>query len=145
VQPRAPCAIQQGSEVYHVSKARLALALAGALIVACGGSSSGGGDSCTPGSSATITITATGMSPQNACIQPGGSVTFTNSDTTQHDIEFQGSGCPTSPGGIQAGASKSTVFPTSQNCGYSDNTKAGVAAFTGTIAVSTQTQTGGGY
>ena len=127
-----------------MSKARLALAVAGALIAACGGSSSGG-NSCTPGSSATITITATGMSPQNACIQPGGSVTFTNSDSVQHDVEFEGSGCPTSPGGIQAGASKSTVFPNSQNCGYSDATKAGVAAFTGTIAVSTQTQTGGGY
>lgn len=127
-----------------MSKARLALAVAGALIAACGGSSSGS-NSCTPGSSATITITATGMSPQNACIQPGGSVTFANSDSVQHDVEFEGSGCPTSPGGIQGGASKSVVFPTSQNCGYSDTTKAGVAAFTGTIAVSTQTQTGGGY
>jgi plastocyanin len=130
--------------VYNVSKAPLALALAGALIVACGGSSSGG-NSCTPGSSAAISITATGMSPQNACIQPGGSVTFTNNDTVQHDVEFEGGGCPNSPGGIQPGASKQVFFPTSQNCGYSDITKPSVAAFTGTIAVSTQTQTGGGY
>jgi len=131
--------------VCNVSRIALALAVAGALVVACGGSGGGGGQTCTPTSSFTITITSTGMSPQNACVLPNGTVTFSNSDTVQHDIEFAGSGCPQSPGGIQPGSSAPVQFTTVQNCGYSDNSKQGVAAFTGTIAVSNETQTGGGY
>jgi hypothetical protein len=144
VQPRAPDTIEYGLEVCNVSRVRVALALAGAVVVGCGGGG-GGGESCTPSDTFTITITSTGMSPQNACVLPSGRVTFANSDTVQHDIEFAGSGCPQSPGGIQPGASASTVFPTVQNCGYTDASKQGVAAFTGTIAVSNQIQTGGGY
>jgi plastocyanin len=131
-----------------VSRSRLLLAAVCAAALGCGGgdgSGGGGGQTCTPGNSFAITITATGMSPQNACVLPNGTVTFTNNDSVQHDIEIQGSGCPRSPGGIQPGASASATFTTVQNCPYSDATKAGNTAFTGTIAVSQETQTGGGY
>lgn len=128
-----------------MSRLGLALAAASAAVVACGGGSGGGGQSCTPSNAFSITITATGMSPQNACVLPNGTVTFTNSDSVQHDIEIQGTGCPQSPGGIQPGSSAPVVFTTVQNCPYNDGTKQGVAAFTGTIAVSNEIQTGGGY
>ncbi|HET9596587.1 MAG TPA: hypothetical protein VI300_26575 [Solirubrobacter sp.] len=128
-----------------MSRSRLVLAVAGAAVVACGGSGGSSGQTCTPSDSFSITITSTGMSPQNACVLPQGTVTFTNNDSVQHDIEIQGTGCPTSPGGIQPGASATAKFTTVQNCPYSDGTKQGVAAFSGTIAVSNSVQSGGGY
>ena len=72
--------------------AYLAAGVAAVGLSACGGSGGGGGggsNSCTPGPTAAITVTATGTSPTNACITPGGMVTFTNNDTAaHHDIEF---------------------------------------------------------
>jgi len=114
-------------------------------LTACGGGGGGGGsNSCSPGPTAAITISATGTSPTNACITPGGTVTFTNNDTAaHHDIEFDNS-CATG-GDIAPGAQKTVTFPTSGNCKYHDSNSSANAAFQGTVAVTTTTVSGGGY
>jgi plastocyanin len=126
--------------------------VAGALAVlgACGGSSnSGGGGSqtCTPGPTAAIVITASGLTPVNVCVSPGGTVTFTNSDTAaSHDIEFEtgGASCPT-VGQLAPGAHVAVVFPTAATCTFHDGNSPSNAAFRGTVAVTQVTVSGGGY
>jgi plastocyanin len=111
------------------------------LAAACGGGG-GGGNVCSPAQSATITITAAGVSPNQVCLLPGGTVTFTNSDAAPHDIEGDAS-CPLlNLGPIAANTSKSATFPTSQTCQFHDqaNGNASNTAFQGTVAV---TATGG--
>lgn len=123
---------------------------AAVLGLACGGGGSGGGggggsQTCTPGPTAAITITASGLSPINVCVQPGGQVTFTNRDSAaSHDIEFESGGCPT-VGEITSGASKTATFPTSVNCTFHDGHNPSSTAFRGTVAVSSAMVSGGGY
>lgn len=84
----------------------LAVGVASVAVWACGGGGGGGGGTCNPSSTAAVAVTATGFSPVNVCVLPSGNVTFTNQDTTSHDIEFGGTPCPAaSPGSIAAGAS----------------------------------------
>jgi hypothetical protein len=114
-------------------------------LAACGGSGGGGADSCTPGPTASINITASGVSPVNVCVAPEGQVTFTNSDSgSSHDIEFEASGCPP-VGELTSGATKTVTFPTQQNCSFHDGSRATNAAFQGTVAVTAVVVTGGGY
>jgi plastocyanin len=118
----------------------LSIVAASAVLAAACGGGGGGGNTCTPAQSATITITATGVSPNQVCLLPGGTVTFNNSDTAQHDIEA-GASCPAlNLGAIGAGTSKSATFADSQTCQFHDQTNASNAAFQGTVAV---TATGG--
>ena len=122
----------------------LVCGVASAMVAACGGSG-GGGDSCSPGPTASLSITATGLSPTNVCIQPGGVVTFTNSDTAAaHDIEFDTAGCPT-VGNIPPGGQVTATFMTEENCSFHDARNATNAAFQGTVAVTSVTVMGGGY
>jgi len=124
----------------------LALLALGLASAACGGSSGGGGSAtCTPSGTAAIAITAKGTSPQNACVTPGGTVTFTNNDTTAHQIEFGAADCPANLASIPAGGQVSPVFPTQANCLYHDALNASNTAFQGTVAVSNATVSGGGY
>src|SRR5690349_14580982 len=98
------------------------LVLGGALsaLSACGGGGGGGGASCSPGPAASLSITAMGLSPTNVCVEPGGTVTFTNSDTAAtHDIEFDTAGCPT-VGNIPPGGKVMATFPTQMNCSFHD-------------------------
>lgn len=124
-----------------------ASSLAGAValgLAACGGGGGGGGGSCTPGPTAAIHITATGISPVNVCVEPAGTVTFVNDDAAAtHDIEFDTAGCP-AVGNISPGGQATATFPTQANCSFHDGSNAS-AAFRGTVAVSTVTVTGGGY
>ena len=116
-------------------------------VAACGGGGGGGGGSgsCSPSQAATLSITATGLSPTNVCVVPGGTVTFINSDTAAtHDIEFDTAGCPT-VGNIAPGAQASATFPTQQNCSFHDGRNASNASFQGTVAVTAVTVSGGGY
>lgn len=124
----------------------IALGAAALGLAACGGSSGGGGSaSCTPGPTATLTITATGLSPTNVCVQPGGTVAFTNSDATAtHSIVFDTAGCPT-VGDISPGAQASANFPTQVNCTFHDGRNPTNTAFRGTVAVAAATVSGGGY
>lgn len=122
------------------------LALCGLGIAACGGGGGGGGGSCSPGPTATLTITATGLLPTNVCVQPGGKVTFVNSDTSAtHSIVFETSSCP--PGGdVPAnGGQLAVAFPTQVNCTFHDGTNPTNNAFQGTVAVTQVTVSGGGY
>jgi plastocyanin len=108
---------------------------------ACGGGN--GAASCTPGPTAALTITKDGVTPTNVCVAPQGTVTFTNSDTVPHHIEFDTSGCPAGPD-IPAGAQGTVTFTTEQNCSFHDGNNAS-NAFRGTVAVTSATVTGGGY
>ena len=116
-------------------------------LVACGGGGGGGAESCSPGPSASLSITATGLSPMNVCVAPGGTVTFTNSDTaTTHDVEFESAGCPRNPGDIAPGGGRVNVtFPTEGNCSFYDGKNASNPAFRGTVAVTSIVVSGGGY
>lgn len=126
---------------------RMALGAVGLWLTACGGSGGGGGTSgtCTPGPSATIAIAATGISPTNVCVQPGGTVTFRNDDAAAtHDIEFETAGCP-AVGDVSPGTQVSASFPTTRNCTFHDGRNASSTAFRGTVAVTSTMVSGGGY
>ncbi len=124
-----------------------ALIAAAALAAACGGGSSSkqGNGSCNPGQTATVNITANGVSPQAVCVQPNGTVTFNNTDTAAHDIQSTGTCAELNLGSIAAGQSATAMFPTTATCTYQDATHAGNAAFQGTVAVSSSMTTGPGY
>ena len=119
----------------------------GMFAVACGGDGGGGGGSntCTPGSTAAISFSATGLSPQNACVLPGGTVAFTNNDTAAHSVVFDTQGCPTVGNIAPGGGHVDATFPTQATCTFHDGANAANAAFRGTVAVTVGAVTGGGY
>lgn len=110
----------------------------GATTSAGSGGSSGG----TPAPTTTITVTSSGVSPQELRVPVGSRVTFTNRDNRPHD--FSGGPDPTQPecpeidvaGFVTAGQSRQTgVFTTARTCRYHDHSYLGVAAFTGRIVI----------
>ena len=123
---------------------RLAIGLAVLLLAACGGSS----PSAPSGGGATITITASGVSPNPITISPGGRVLFVNNDTRNHDMEWdphpdhQGP-CTLAgvnqPGFLSPGQSRETGnFVNVQSCGYHDHSNPpneGGSRWAGTITV----------
>jgi hypothetical protein len=114
-----------------------------AALFACGGGG-GGGDTCNPGPSFTLTITATTVTPQNACVQPGGTVIFQNNDSASRHVEFDQSGCPTGPD-ISPGQAGNVVMPgTAIQCTYHVSLASGTT-FTGTVVAANVAQSGGGY
>ena len=125
--------------------ARLATVAAVLGLAACGGGGGGGGGAatCNPGPTASLTIKSTGLSPTNVCVLPLGSVTFTNSDTVPHHLEFDNPSCATIPE-IAPGSSQQATFPaTTTQCTFHDANNA--AAFTGLVAVTAAQVSGGGY
>ncbi len=122
-------------------------AMIAAALAACGGGSSStqGNGSCTPGMTATVSITSAGVSPKAVCVLPTGTVTFHNTDTIAHDIEFAGTCAQPSSLTIAANSSDTTSFPTTSTCTFTDATKAGNTAFAGTVAVANQPTSGPGY
>jgi plastocyanin len=123
----------------------LALCAAAASLGGCGGTGNGGGGTCNPGATASITIKNTGVSPTAVCVLPTGSVTFTNSDTVQHDLVSDGT-CPELDTGIiAASASAMVTFPTAKVCAFHDTVNPSNTAFQGTVAVTTAPATGPGY
>ncbi len=130
--------------------ARWCTLAAAALLGACGGgsSSSQGNGSCTPGQSASFSIGSSGLSPLAVCVVPGGTVTFTNHDSVSHDIAASTSDAACAPlnlGAIAAGQAATAMFPTAAVCTFHDAAHASVAAFQGTVAVTTSQMTGPGY
>ncbi len=124
--------------------------IAAAVIGGCGGgsSSSQGNGSCTPGQSAAMSVTSTGISPQNVCVLPGGTVTITNHDSVAHDIEASAatSACTgLDLGSIAAGQSATAPFPAAATCALHDAGRASDAAFQGNVYVTTASVTGPGY
>jgi plastocyanin len=70
-----------------------------------------------------VTITAGGFVPGDLTIQPNDSVTFTNADSTVHQVEFKtttGVTCSASPLVIQPGTTGSCTFATAGTFSYSD-------------------------
>jgi plastocyanin len=138
----------------HASRASL-LFLLGVLITGCKSGildespttpspppATGGGPVDPPAPNTTITVTASGVSPQLLTVPVGSRVTFTNADNRPHD--FSGGPDPSRPqcpeidvaGFIAAGQSRQTgVFTTAQTCEFHDHTYIGVAAFQGRIVV----------
>ncbi len=119
-----------------------------ALQVACGGgySAAPSTPSSSQGSagslSATVHITATGVSPKEVRIGAGGQVTFVNDDTRSHEMMSDPhpthNGCPeiNQVGSINPGQSRATAtFMESRTCGFHDNRQDGVDALRGTIVV----------
>ena len=126
--------------------------LAGVVVVvvaACGDSAptGTGAATCTPGTTASMGIAASGVSPKAVCVLPGGAVTFTNSTADQHEIEVDSPCSATNGGTIAAGAARILTFPVEQVCTFRDPTVTGTTAanFTGTVGVSTVVVGGGGY
>lgn len=105
-----------------------------------GGTGGGGTTGGTP--ALTITVTATGLSPQELTIPVGAKVTFTNADTRPHD--FSGGPDPSHPecpeidvaGFVAAGQSRETgTFTVARSCQFHDHTFIGVPAFMGRIVI----------
>jgi plastocyanin len=121
--------------------------LAAALISAsaCGGSDSpsspsGGGNDGTI--AATVTITASGVSPKSVTIPIGSRVTFVNNDTRTHDINSNphpnhGS-CPSMDGvlNMAPGQNRTTNnFTAARTCGYHDHNDDTNPLWQGTVVV----------
>jgi hypothetical protein len=90
----------------------------------------------------TITVTSSGVSPQELTVAVGSRVTFTNADTRPHD--FSGGPDPSQPecpeidaaGFVAPGQSRQTgVFTTARTCRFHDHTFIGVPAFQGRIVI----------
>lgn len=115
---------------------RLALIAAAALLGACGGGGDGmgGGATCPLTATAAIDLTSSGASPHTVCVLVGGSVTFTNQDSVQHDIE-SGTGCPQLNLGVLAPTATATAtFPSATVCPFHDALNPTNTAFQGTVA-----------
>ena len=124
----------------------LAAALAAAG-VACGGDDDGSPTSPTPGGgtgniAATITITASGVSPNNVTVPIGSRVTFVNNDNRTHepasDPHPSHGSCPPidQVGGIPAGQSRTSGnLNTAGTCSYHDPIFFDTASLRGTIRV----------
>lgn len=128
-------------------RTRTAFALsAAALLAACGGGGGGGGGgSCNPGATASFTIKNTGITPTANCVQPNGSVSFTNTDTSAHTVTS--ADCPelNALGSVAAnnGTVTATFGATQKTCTFT--VTPGGTAFQGTLGVTNVVQTGPGY
>lgn len=119
---------------------------------ACGGGS--GGSSNTPTSpstpptttppvqTTTITITASGVSPQRITVSPGTRVTFVNNDTRQHEMNSDPhpthGECPPidDVGFLAPGQSKQTGnLNTVRTCGFHDHNQPDTASLRGQIVI----------
>jgi len=123
-----------------------------ALLPACGGSDSptapsgggggGGGGGGTGGTvGATITITASGVSPQNVTVTPGSRVTFVNNDTRPHDMSSDPHPEHTNCTEITVGFLAAGQSGTTQNlnrvrtCPFHDHNQPDVTSLQGTIRI----------
>ncbi len=110
-----------------------------------GGGTGGTGGTCTPGTAATVTLSSTGASPKAVCVVPAGRVTFNNTDTVAHGVEFDAACGVAAVPSIAAGATGSATFPTAKVCSFHDTAAPTNVAFQGTVAVSDIVVGGPGY
>jgi len=114
------------------------------LMTACGGSSSTMTNP-SPGTGpvgATVTITASGVSPKAVTINAGEVVMFVNSDTRNHQMDSTRTPITRDCPGINpvdvlaAGQSRNTAdLTTSRTCGYHDHGDSSNANLMGTITI----------
>lgn len=118
---------------------------AAVALCACGGSSNSGGGSCNPGATAAFTIKSTGISPAANCVQPNGSVSFTNTDTSAHTVSSSDCSELNALGSVAPnnGSVTATFGAAQKTCTFS--VTPGTAAFLGTLGVTTVVQSGPGY
>lgn len=84
-----------------------------------------------------VTITSAGFVPKDVTVQVGDTVSFTNSDSSAHQVDFRGAagvGCSATPLVIQVGQAGSCTFATSGTFAYSDPNRKG-NTFKGTVTV----------
>ena len=104
-----------------------------------GGGGGGGGTGGTV--AATITITASGVSPKNVTVAPGSRVTFVNNDSRPHEMNSDPhpahTDCPEiNVGFIAAGQSGTTQnLNTVRTCGFHDHNQPSNTALQGTIRI----------
>jgi plastocyanin len=125
-----------------------ALCTAALSLGGCGGGSDTGGGTarCNPGTSASMTIRNTGLTPAAVCVVPTGTVTFTNQDTVPHDLVADDPSCTElNTGVMQPAASVPKTFPDAKTCAFHDNLNPAAAAFKGTVAVNAGQVEGPGY
>ena len=91
---------------------------------------------------ATITITASGVSPKSVTVSPGSRVTFTNNDSIAHDMNSdphpEHTDCPeiNDVGTLNPGQSRQTGnMNTVRTCGYHDHNQDTVVSLQGTITI----------
>lgn len=110
-------------------------------IAACGGDATtgGGAPACTLATAATVTISSTGVSPKAACVIPGSTVTFTNTDAVSHTLAPDAAtGCALlNVGPVATSQSVPVTFPAVLNCAYHDAASPSNTAFQGTVSVAT--------
>ena len=132
-----------------ISGTLIAAALALAVVtVAC---DSGSPTSPSTGTVATVTITSSGVSPQQTRINLGQVVRFVNNDTVNRQINSNPfpahDDCPpiNQVDVLTPGQSKMTaVFSLAGTCGFHEHVTEGATAFTGEILVGDTAQPGGG-
>jgi plastocyanin len=90
---------------------------------------------------ATITITSTGVNPQNVTINAGGRITFVNSDSVQHqpssDPHPLHTDCPALNVNVLSAGQQATTgaLNTRRTCGFHDHLNDTVASLRGTVTV----------
>ena len=102
----------------RVTRTSLGAAAAAAIIL-----SGLAGVSTAAAATQNVTITSSGFVPRDLTIQPNDSVTFSNADSTAHQVEFKtttGLSCSASPLVIQPGATGSCTFASPGTFSYSD-------------------------
>ncbi len=126
----------------------VALAVTAGMIAACGGSSNPMSPSSS-GTVPTVTVTGSGVSPQEVRITVGGRVRFVNDDTVNRQINsnpFPAHGdCPpiNAVDVLTPGQSKTTdVLSLAGTCGFHEHLTEGAAAFLGVILVGESASSG---
>jgi plastocyanin len=128
---------------------RCVLVTAVALLAACGSSSSpvaptppGLVAPVPPAGPSTVTISATGFSPQEVTVPVGARVIFVNSDRASYDVssglDHNSRECPEidAVGFLVAGQSRETsVFEQAKTCRFHEHANIGVAAYQGRVVV----------
>ena len=119
----------------------IAAAAVASLAAACGSNDNGMPPSPPPAGS-TITITSSGVSPKNLLVSPGTQVTFTNSDSRNHEMTSdphpEHTDCPAinTVDLVVPGQSKQTSnLNAVRTCGFHDHQNPGNTALTGTITI----------
>jgi len=121
------------------------------VLAGCGGSSTSPSDSGPANSggnpnpgpiAATVSITASGVSPKSVTVPVGSSVMFVNNDSRQHDMTSDPhpthSDCPSVNivGTLEVGQSRATAAMTpAKTCGYHDHNDSTNTSMQGTIVV----------
>jgi plastocyanin len=114
-------------------------------VAGCGGGGGGTPTSPTPpptGGGTTITITSSGVSPQNIMVAPGSRVMFVNNDSRRHDMssdphpEHTDCGEINQVGVLQPGQSRQTGnLNTVRTCGFHDHDQPTVSSLRGSIRI----------